>query len=209
MADDAFDFINAQLRAIPTRGRGTARPRRKRIADIYVDGLDVVVAAATAESKEARQKMRREIRRIARPVTRDIKSRFEQLGGVGPRVAKTVGVRFSGNDVAFAAGRDSMPFTKGREFGAKRSWTKRHVATVGWRTNRYRKVVAKNMAYSGPKQFGPWTGNQFDLGLTGERLSTSQVSGRAFYPSIAEGVRDMDEKLKAYVEQTLKQLRQA
>ena len=210
MADDAFDFINAQLRAIPARpSTARRRPRGGRVADIFVDGLDEVVRLATAQSKEARNKMRREIRRIARPIVRDARSRFEQLGGTGPRVAKTVGVRFAGDDVTFGAGASSTPFARGREFGAKRNWTRRHIATVGWRRNRYRRVVAKNMQYAGDKQFGAWTGNQFDLGLTGERLSLSKVSGRAFYPSIAAGSQTLDEALKTYVASNLQQLRQA
>jgi hypothetical protein len=208
MATPAESFV-ADALALGRRSASTAgrRPRGGRLTDIYVEGLDTLVFRAAATSREMRQEVRREIRRIVRPTVKDARDRFEQLGGTGPRVAKTVRLTFKGDDIALSFGGRAAPFAAGREWGAKRDWTRRHVAQVGWRGRGGRKVVARNMGYSSnPKMFGPWTGNQFTLGTAGTRMTVQDVSGRAFYPAIADRLVTVDEQLQAYVGRKLNEL---
>jgi hypothetical protein len=49
--------------------------------------------------------------------------------------------------------------------------------------------------YSSPRIFDSWTGNQFDLGESGDRLRVTKTSGRAFYPAIGAGAQNVFERL--------------
>lgn len=208
MATPAESFVSDALalgrRSASTVGR---RPRGGRLTDVYVEGLDTLVFRAAATSREMRNEVRREIRKLIRPTVEDAKERFEKLGGVGPRVAKTVRLTFRADNIGLSFGGRSAPFAAGREWGSKRDWTKRHVATVGWRGRGGRQVIARNMGYSSnPKMFGPWTGNQFTMGTAGTRMTVKDVSGRAFYPAIADRLTVVDEQLQAYVAKKLAEL---
>lgn len=209
MATPAESFV-ADALALGRRAASTTprrRPRGGRLADVYVDGLETLVSQAGATSKAMRNEVRREIRRIIRPTVKDAKDRFEKLGGVGPRVAKTVRLSFKGDDIGLSFGGRTVPFAAGREWGAKRDWTRRHVATVGWRGRGGRRVVARQVGYSSnPNIFGPWTGNQFTVGTAGTRMTVQDVSGRAFYPAIADRLVIVDEQLQAYVGRKLAEM---
>lgn len=207
MASPADSFV-ADALALGRRSASTAgrRPRGGRLTDVYVEGLDQLVFRAAATSKAMRNEVRREIRKLIRPTVKDARDRFEKLGGVGPRVAKTVRLTFRGDDIGLSFGGRNVPFAAGREWGAKRDWTRRHVATVGWRGRGGRQVIARQVGYSKPTIFGPWTGNQFELGTAGTRLTTQDVSGRAFYPAIADRLVVVDQQLQAYVAKKLAEL---
>lgn len=208
MASPADSFV-ADALALGRRNASTSsrKPRGGRLADVYVEGLDLLVFKAAATSREMRNEVRRELRKIIRPTVRDAKARFEKLGGTGPKVAATVRLTFRGDDAALSFGGRSVPYAAGREWGAKRDWTRRHVATVGWRGRGGRKVVARQVGYSSnPNIFGAWTGNQFQLGTAGTRMTVQDVSGRAFYPAIADRLAVVDEQLRTYVDRKLNEL---
>ena len=200
---EPFEFLSATLVGPPSR-RSRSGGRGKRLGDIYVEGLDAVVLAAAAEGKDVRRKLQARIRKLVRPAVVDARNRFQALPGTGPRVAKSVRLQFKGEAAVLSFG--GLPFAFGREFGAKREWTRRHIAKIG--SGGKAVVVARKMGYgSNEKIFGKgWTGNRFDIGTAGTRLTIQQPAGRAFYPAVAEHVQRIDEGLQALVAEELRKI---
>lgn len=180
---------------------------RRIIGGITVAGLEETIAAASAAEKDAKQAMFREIRRELRPMVSDIKDRFRELGGTGPRVATTVRSSVTAKGAAVRMGAAKHPYSLGREFGAKRGQTRPFIKRVqsGRMSARQvgggsRRVMIARIPYSKDSIFGPWTGNQFDLGESGGRVSVLQSSGRAFHPAIGVGAQNVFERLSKVAE---------
>lgn len=176
----------------------------RRIAGgITVSGLEETIQAAQSAEKDLRTVMQREIRRGLRPLVSDIKGRFRDLGGTGPRVATSVRSQVNSKGAAVRMGNAKHPYSLGREFGAKRGQTRPFFRTVqsGALVSRRvgggdRRVGVSRIPYSKDSIFGPWTGNQFSLGEAGGRLTVEESSGKAFYPAIGVGAQNVFERLK-------------
>ena len=177
---------------------------RRIVGGLTVQGLEETIAAASAAERDLKVAVMREIRRELRPMVSDIKGRFSDLGGTGPRVATTVRSSVTAKTAAVRMGSPKHPYSLGREFGAKRGQTRAHIRrvqsgplvsrTVGGGSQR---VSVARIPYNKPSIFGPWTGNQFKLGESGDRLTIEETSGRAFYPSIGAGAQNVFERLRA------------
>lgn len=129
-----------------------------------VKGQDIAVFLAGAEQnrREARRDMSKRLRRIAAPTKAATQAAFRSLGGTGPRVARTVKMTALPERVTFSFGSAADPYSPGREFGAKRD------------------------PYSRPTVFGGFTGNQFELGVIGNRLDVTTPAGNAFFPTMGK-----------------------
>ena len=165
-------------------------------------GLEETIAAATAAEKDVQQAVMRELRRELRPLASDIRDRFRQLGGTGARVATTVRSQVNSKSVAVRMGNAKHPYSLGREFGAKREQTRPHFRRVqsGRVASRQvgggsRRVVVARIPYASERIFGPWTGNQYDIGEAGGRLTVLNESGKAFYPAIGSGASNVFERV--------------
>lgn len=170
-------------------------------------GLEETIAAATAAEKDVQQAIMRELRRELRPLASDIRDRFRQLGGTGARTATTVRSQVNAKSVAVRMGNAKHPYALGREFGAKREQTRPHFRRV--QSGKYaarkvgggsRRVVVARIPYASDRIFGPWTGNQYDLGESGGRLVVTQESGKAFYPAIGAGAQNVWDRLSKVAE---------
>lgn len=163
---------------------------------LRVTGLSETIEAAKAATDEWGKAVLREIRKAITPIRNEARQKFEALGGVGPMVAQTVRVSVSSRGAAvLAGGGKAAPVVMGREFGAKRKSTRPH-------QRRGTKTVAR-IPYSSPSIFGPWTGNQFDVGFSGGRLNVGEVSGRAFYPAVGAGAEKVYRALEGVTERTV------
>jgi len=169
---------------------------------ITVSGLEETIAAASAAEKDIKLAILREIRRELRPMADDVKNRFRELGGTGPRVATTVRASVGGKTAKISMGSAKHPYSLGREFGAKRNQTRpffRRVQSGPFASRRAgggeRRVQTARIPYSSERIFGSWTGNQFDFGESGDRLTIKQTSGRAYYPAIGAGAVKVWERL--------------
>lgn len=168
---------------------------------VVVKNLAETIQAARTGSDDLARAPLRAIRETLGPMRDDIRRRFDQLGGTGPRVARTVRTRVSSTGAGIQMGGSSTPFAPGREFGAKRMQTRPHVRRVrsGPRRNPIeavstRRLTVARIPYASANIFDTWTGNQYDLGETG-RSGLGKVSGRAFYPGIADGELSVMSKL--------------
>lgn len=177
---------------------------RRVVGGLTVQGLEETIAAASAAEKDLRLAVMREIRRELRPMVSDIKGRFSDLGGTGPRVATTVRASVTAKSAAVRMGDARHPYSLGREFGAKRGQTRPHVRRVqsGALSSRVvgggtQRVSVARIPYFKDTIFGSWTGNQFKIGEAAGRLSLLEVSGRAFYPAIGAGAQHVYERLSA------------
>lgn len=176
---------------------------RRIVGGLSVTGLEETIAAASAAEKDVKQAVVREIRKELRPLANDIRQRFRDLGGTGARVATTVRVSTGGQSAKVSMGSAKHPYSLGREFGAKRNVTRpffRRVQSGAFATRRVgggeRRVTRARIPYAKDTIFGAWTGNQFQLGESGDRLVIEQESGRAFYPGIGSGAQNVFERLK-------------
>ena len=167
-------------------------------------GLEETIAAASAAEKDLKTAVLREIRRELNPIRDDIRKRFRELGGPGPRVATTVRSTVAAKSAMVRMGNAKHPYSLGREFGAKRNRTRpfiRRVQTGAYVTRRagggQQRIMTAAIPYSSPRIFDSWTGNQFDLGESGDRLRVTKTSGRAFYPAIGAGAQNVFERLRA------------
>lgn len=165
-------------------------------------GLEETIAAASAAEKDLKTAVLREIRRELNPIRDDIRKRFRGLGGTGPRVATTVRSTVTAKSAMVRMGNAKHPYSLGREFGAKRNRTRpfiRRVQTGAYVTRRagggQQRIMTAAIPYSSPRIFDSWTGNQFDLGESGDRLRITKTSGRAFYPAIGAGAQNVFERL--------------
>ena len=175
-------------------------------------GLEETIAAASAAEKDVKQAVVREIRKELRPLANDIRQRFRDLGGTGARVATTVRVSTGGQSAKVSMGSAKHPYSLGREFGAKRNVTRpffRRVQSGSFATRRVgggeRRVTRARIPYAKDTIFGAWTGNQFQLGESGDRLVIEQESGRAFYPGIGSGAQNVFERMKIVADRYLDQ----
>ena len=169
-----------------------------------MQGLEETIAAASAAEKDLKTAVLREIRRELNPIRDDIRKRFRELGGTGPRVATTVRSTVTAKSAMVRMGNAKHPYSLGREFGAKRNRTRpfiRRVQTGAYVTRRagggQQRIMTAAIPYSSPRIFDSWTGNQFDLGESGDRLRVTKTSGRAFYPAIGAGAQNVFERLRA------------
>ncbi len=167
-----------------------------------MQGLEETIAAASAAEKDLKTAVLREIRRELNPIRDDIRKRFRELGGTGPRVATTVRSTVTAKSAMVRMGNAKHPYSLGREFGAKRNRTRpfiRRVQTGAYVTRRagggQQRIMTAAIPYSSPRIFDSWTGNQFDLGESGDRLRVTKTSGRAFYPAIGAGAQNVFERL--------------
>ena len=167
-----------------------------------MQGLEETIAAASAAEKDLKTAVLREIRRELNPIRDDIRKRFRGLGGTGPRVATTVRSTVTAKSAMVRMGNAKHPYSLGREFGAKRNRTRpfiRRVQTGAYVTRRagggQQRIMTAAIPYSSPRIFDSWTGNQFDLGESGDRLRVTKTSGRAFYPAIGAGAQNVFERL--------------
>ena len=172
-----------------------------------MSGLEETIQAAQSAEKDLRTVMQREIRRELRPLVSDIKGRFRDLGGTGPRVATTVRSQVNSKGAAVRMGNAKHPYSLGREFGAKRGQTRpffRRVQSGALVSRKVgggaRRVLVARIPYSKDSIFGPWSGNQFKLGEAGGRLTVEESSGKAFYPAIGVGAQNVFERLKTVAE---------
>ena len=185
---------------------------RRIVGGLSVTGLEETIAAASAAEKDVKQAVVREIRKELRPLANDIRQRFRDLGGTGARVATTVRVSTGGRSAKVSMGSAKHPYSLGREFGAKRNVTRpffRRVQSGSFATRRVgggeRRVTRARIPYSKDTIFGAWTGNQFQLGESGDRLVIEQESGRAFYPGIGSGAQNVFERMKIVADRYLDQ----
>ena len=185
---------------------------RRIVGGLSVTGLEETIAAASAAEKDVKQAGVREIRKELRPLANDIRQRFRDLGGTGARVATTVRVSTGGQSAKVSMGSAKHPYSLGREFGAKRNVTRpffRRVQSGSFSTRRVgggeRRVTRARIPYSKDTIFGAWTGNQFQLGESGDRLVIEQESGRAFYPGIGSGAQNVFERMKIVADRYLDQ----
>jgi hypothetical protein len=130
----------------------------------------------------------------------DIKKRFRDLGGTGDRVAGTVRTSVTAKGAAVRMGNSKHPYSVGREFGARRKQTRPHTAKRGGTTTR---VFVAHIDYTSPNIFGPWTGNQFQLGESNGRVVIEEASGQAYYPGIGEGAGKIYEALSKVAARTI------
>lgn len=165
-------------------------------------GLEETIAAASAAEKDLKTAVLREIRRELNPIRDDIRRKFQGLGGTGPRVATTVRTSVTAKSAMVRMGNAKHPYSLGREFGAKRTRTRpffRRVQSGAMASRKVgggqRQVMTAAIPYSSPRIFDSWTGNQFDLGESGDRLRVTKTSGRAFYPAIGAGAQNVFERL--------------
>lgn len=177
---------------------------RRIVGGLSVQGLEETIAAASAAEKDLKTAVLREIRRELNPIRDDIRKRFRELGGTGPRVATTVRTSVTAKSAMVRMGNAKHPYSLGREFGAKRNRTRpfiRRVQSGAYATRRagggQQRVMTAAIPYSSPRIFDSWTGNQFKLGESGDRLTIEETSGRAFYPSIGAGAQNVFERLRA------------
>jgi hypothetical protein len=177
---------------------------RRIVGGLSVAGLEETIAAASAAEKDLKTAVLREIRRELNPIRDDIRKRFRELGGTGPRVATTVRTSVTAKSAMVRMGNAKHPYSLGREFGAKRNRTRpfiRRVQTGAYVTRRagggQQRIMTAAIPYSSPRIFDSWTGNQFDLGESGDRLRVTKTSGRAFYPAIGAGAQNVFERLRA------------
>lgn len=175
---------------------------RRIVGGLSVAGLEETIAAASAAEKDLKTAVLREIRRELNPIRDDIRKRFRELGGPGPRVATTVRSTVTAKSAMVRMGNAKHPYSLGREFGAKRNRTRpfiRRVQTGAYVTRRagggQQRIMTAAIPYSSPRIFDSWTGNQFDLGESGDRLRVTKTSGRAFYPAIGAGAQNVFERL--------------
>jgi hypothetical protein len=175
---------------------------RRIVGGLSVQGLEETIAAASAAEKDLKTVMLREIRRELNPIRDDIRKRFRELGGTGPRVATTVRSTVTAKSAMERMGNAKHPYSLGREFGAKRNRTRpffRRVQSGAMASRKVgggqRQVMTAAIPYSSPRIFDSWTGNQFDLGESGDRLRVTKTSGRAFYPAIGAGAQNVFERL--------------
>ena len=165
---------------------------------IIVYNLAEVIEAAKKASNDWGGDVLKEIRAAINPIRDEARDKFEQLGGTGPRTAKSVRTFTSvkqGAGVRMGGAR--YPYALGREFGAKRNAT-RPIYRRGRRDSAGQSTstfVVRRIPYSKASIFGLWTGNQFELGETGGRLTLQQVSGNAFYPAIGAGAQNVFDAL--------------
>ena len=185
---------------------------RRIVGGLSVTGLEETIAAASAAEKDVKQAVVREIRKELRPLANDIRQRFRDLGGTGARVATTVRVSTGGQSAKVSMGSAKHPYSLGREFGAKRNVTRpffRRVQSGSFATRRVgggeRRVTRARIPYAKDTIFGAWTGNQFQLGESGDRLVIEQESGRAFYPGIGSGAQNVFERMKIVADRYLDQ----
>ena len=175
---------------------------RRIVGGLTVQGLEETIAAASAAEKDLKTAVLREIRRELNPIRDDIRKRFRELGGTGPRVATTVRTSVTAKSAMVRMGNAKHPYSLGREFGAKRNRTRpffRRVQSGAMASRKVgggqRQVMTAAIPYSSPRIFDSWTGNQFDLGESGDRLRVAKTSGRAFYPAIGAGAQNVFERL--------------
>lgn len=145
------------------------------------------IEAAAAGAKGLKSSPLKEIRETLNPMRDDIRNRFNALSGTGPNVAKTVRTVVSAKSAGIAMGSPKAPYSAGREFGAKQ----RERAVIRRRPSSGQTYIAKGVPYWLPSIFGLWTGNQFEIGESGGRLTLGEVSGNAFYPGIGAGAQNI------------------
>lgn len=174
------------------------------------DIVDVVAAARHAKDDWGKATLR-EIRKALSPIRSDIRNSYQRLGGTGPLVAQTARTQVTARGAAVAEGsRDTAGFLFGREFGAKRTQTRPHTRRVqsgrlaarqvgGGET----RVFVAHIDYTSPKIFGKWTGNQFELGQAGGRITLDKVSGNAFYPAVGKGAQNVLDALAKIADDTI------
>ena len=167
-----------------------------------MQGLEETIAAASAAEKDLKTAVLREIRRELNPIRDDIRKRFRELGGTGPRVATTVRSTVTAKSAMVRMGNAKHPYSLGREFGAKRNRTRpffRRVQSGAYAQRKVgggqRRVMIAAIPYSSEKIFNSWTGNQYKIGESGGRLKIEQPAGRAFYPAIGAGAQNVFERL--------------
>jgi hypothetical protein len=66
-----------------------------------------------------------------------------------------------------------------------------------------KRTIVARIPYGKPSIFGPWTGNQFQIGTAGGRLTIGEVSGRAFYPSVGAGAENVYKALERVADRTV------
>lgn len=167
---------------------------------LRVVGLSETLEAAKNGEANLEREVLKEIRRALVPMRNQIRNEFQALGGTGPQVAKSVRSSVTGKSVAVQFGGPQHPYAAGREFGAKRRSTRPFIVSTGRYATRgtargSRAVVVRRIPYASPTIFGPWTGNQFELGETGGRLTLGEVAGNAFYPTVGAGAQNVYDEL--------------
>ena len=177
---------------------------------IEVSGLVEVIEAAKWAKDEWGRAVLREIRAAIAPMQADIRNRFDALRHAGPLVGATVAVSVLAKGAAIRMGGSKAPYAAGMEWGSKKTETRPFIRKVGTGRLAARKVgggegrvIVSHINYSSPNIFGPWTGNQFDLGQTGDRVTFAQVSGHAFFPGIAAGGQGVVDRLLKIEQDTL------
>lgn len=140
---------------------------------VQVHGLDkLITLAEVAEQVErgARQDLRKVVRGTLEPVVPDAQAGFSRMRGPGPKAARTVRMRASGDKVTLSVGSSSVPTALPSEFG---------VRDRGTRNYEWRNQFGKGIAFGGTKRidyrssFGPYTGTR----------------GKAFLPAVRRGLR--------------------
>ena len=134
---------------------------RRIVGGLSVAGLEETIAAASAAEKDLKTVMLREIRRELNPIRDDIRKRFRELGGTGPRVATTVRSTVTAKSAMVRMGNAKHPYSLGREFGAKRNRTRpfiRRVQTGAYVTRRagggQKRIMTDAIPYSSPGIIG-------------------------------------------------------
>lgn len=168
---------------------------------VRVVGLSETLEAAKAAEKGLQRDVLKELRRVLTPLRSKIRNEFSALGGTGPRVATTVRTSTTSKSVGVIFGNAKHPYSMGREFGAKRNSTRPFMVSTGRFATRgtargTRAEVVRRIPYSSDSIFGPWTGNQFEIGESNGRLTLGDVSGRAFYPTIGAGAQNVYDQLE-------------
>lgn len=175
-----------------------------------MSGLVESIEAARLAGDDWGKATLREIRQALNPMRDDIRNSFEALPGTGPRTAKTVKASITARGAGISFGSAKAPYAMGREFGAKRSQTRSYIRRVqsGRLAGRKvgsgsQRVTVSRIPYNRDSIFGPWTGNDFDLGEAGGRLTFDKVSGHAFYPGVGKGAQNVFDALSHIADKTI------
>lgn len=177
---------------------------------VQLRGLVETIEAAKLAQDEWGKATLREIRRAINPIRDDVRNKFQELGGTGPRTAATVRATVTQRGAGVQFGSAKTPFAMGREFGAKRTQTRTFIRRVQTGRNASRVVgggstraSVSHIPYNRDSIFGPWTGNDFSLGDAGGRLTFDVVSGHAFYPNIGKGAQNVYDALDHIAQRTI------
>ena len=144
---------------------------------VDVEGLAAI--AKVARSLDVSKEWRREIKDAGRPMVADARTRFRNLGGSkASTTARSVGMSTTNDGIFVKVGGPKHPWARPKEFGARRQATRRHDVSNAFGRGVSLSGITKTIDYSSPRIFGSF-----------------QKDGKAFFPAVREGRRNLEIRL--------------